>query len=126
MRLNILLAAIVSGVLSAGGILAQAPAAVPITHVLVTLTVNEGSARDQIMKVMPGEVRATVQLHLDGKIDQWFSRGDGKGVVFILNCKTVEEAKAWMEGLPLAKEKLATLEYMTLGPLTPVRFLMGN
>ena len=71
------------------------------TQVLAVLTVKDGVQRDQLMKVMPGEVRATVQLYLDGHIVQWFSRGDNKGVVFIVDCKTVEEAKSLLEGLPL-------------------------
>ena len=77
------------------------------------------------MKVLPAEVRATVRLYLDGRIQQWFSRGDGKGVVFMLDCKTVEEAKGLMDALPLAKEKFASFEYMPLGPLTPLRLLLG-
>lgn len=96
------------------------------TQVLAILTVKDGIARDQLMKAMPGEVRATVQLYLDGKIQQWFSRGDGKGVVFLLDCKTVEEAKALMESLPLSKEKLVSFDYMPLGPLTPLRLLLGS
>ena len=43
---------------------------------------------------MPDEVRATLKLYLDGKIQQWYSRSDGRGVIFILNCTTAAEAKA--------------------------------
>ena len=67
------------------------------TEVMVMLTVKPGVTRDQVMKVMPTEVRATVKLYLDGKIRQWYSRGDGRGVVFFLDVKTVEEAHAVME-----------------------------
>lgn len=104
---------------------AQPPAAPKVTHVMATLTVNKDITRDQVMKVMQQEVRDTVQLHLDGHIDQWYARGDGKGVVFILNVKSVAEAKALLEELPLIKEKLATFEYMTLGPLSPLRILIA-
>jgi len=51
------------------------------------------------MKIMPAEIRATVPLYLDGKIQQWFTRGDGRGVIFILNCKDVAEARALIESL---------------------------
>ncbi|MDP9170024.1 MAG: hypothetical protein M3N54_05370 [Acidobacteriota bacterium] len=47
-----------------------------------------------------------------------------KGVVFLLDCKTVDEAKALVEALPLAKANLVTFEYMALGPLTPLRMLL--
>ena len=46
---------------------------------MVILTVKEGVTRQQIMNIMPAELRATVKLYLDGKIRQWYSRGDGKG-----------------------------------------------
>jgi len=75
---------------------------------------------------MPQEVRDTVQLYLDGKIQQWFGRSDGKGVVFILNCSSVADAKALTDTLPLSKAGIATFEYMPIGPLTPLRFLMGE
>ncbi len=96
-----------------------------VTQVLATLTVKEGVTRDQIMKVMQTEVRDTVKLYLDGKIQQWYARGDGKGVVFLLDCKTVDEAKALMDTLPLSKNNFATFEYMPLGPLTPLRLLLA-
>ena len=105
----------------------QPPPTRPVpTHVLATLTVKEGVARDQIMKVMPAEVRDTVQLYLDGRIQQWWARGDGKGVVLLLDCKTVEEAKSVLEKLPLIKENFASFEYMPLGPLTPLRLLLSQ
>jgi hypothetical protein len=96
----------------------------PPKHVLAILTVRDGVARDQIQAVMPAEIRATVQMYLDGHIEQWFSRGDGKGVVFVLDCKTVEEAKALTDTLPLVKAKLVSFEYMPLGPLNPLRSLL--
>jgi hypothetical protein len=95
-------------------------------QVLAILSVKNGLARDQIMKVMPDEIRATVRLYLDGKIQQWYSRGDGKGVVFILDCKEVSEARSLMEGLPLSKAQLVDFEYMPIGPLTPLRFLLSK
>jgi hypothetical protein len=104
---------------------AQPPPSAPVTGVLTTLTVKSDAARDQIMKVMPDEVRATVQLYLDGKIQQWYARSDGRGVVFILNCSTVAEARALTDTLPLSKASLASFEFMALTPLTPLRMLIA-
>lgn len=112
--------------LAALPLFSQSPAPPKVTHVLATLTVKPGTARDQIMKVMQTEVRDTVNLYLDGKIQQWWARGDGKGVVFLLDCKTVEEAKAILEKLPLIKENFASFEYMPLGPLSPLRLLVAQ
>ena len=99
-------------------------AAIPkTTEVLVIETPKQGVTPQQIMAVIPREIRATVQLYLDGKIRQWYSRGDGKGVVFLVDAKTEDEARALMEMLPLAKEQLMDHEYIPLGPLMPLRAL---
>src|SRR5258706_264484 len=98
----------------------------PIIGVLATLTVKADAQRADIMKVMPNEVRDTVKLYLDGKIAQWFARADGRGVVFILNCATVAEAKAITDTLPLSKASLATFDYVALTPLTPLRMLIAE
>jgi hypothetical protein len=103
---------------------AQAPASTPATQVLTSLTVKADIDRGQLMKVMPDEVRETLKLYLDGKIQQWYSRSDGRGVVFILNCTTAAEAKAITDRLPLSKANLATFEYTPLGPLAPLRMLL--
>ena len=101
-------------------------AAVPkTTEVLAIETPKQGVTPQQIMAVIPKEIRATVQLYLNGKIRQWYSRSDGKGVVFLVDAKTEDEARAIMETLPLAKEHLMDHQYIPVGPLMPLRALMG-
>ena len=95
------------------------------TAVLVIETPKHGVTPQQIMAVIPEEIRATVKLYLDGKIREWYSRGDGKGVIFLVDVKTDDEARALMETLPLAKEQLMDHEYIPVGPLMPLRALVG-
>jgi hypothetical protein len=96
------------------------------TGVMVILTVKAGVTREQVMAVMPAEVRQTVQLYLNGKIREWFSRADGRGAVFVLDAKDVQEAHMIMEGLPLSEQNLMDHEYIAVGPLLPLRLLVGN
>ena len=91
--------------------------------VFALLKRKPGVTREQIMAIMPAEIRATVQLYLDGKIREWYSRDDGRGVVFLLNARDVAEAESIMESLPLAKENLLDHEYIPVGPLLPLRQL---
>ena len=106
---------------------AQAQAISPTTTgVMVILTVKAGVTREQVMAVMPAEIRQTVQLYLNGKIREWYSRGDGRGVVFLLDSRDVADAQAIMEGLPLAKQNLMEHEYVAVGPLLPLGLLMAN
>jgi hypothetical protein len=86
------------------------------TEVLVIETAKQGVTFQQVMAVIPAEIRATVKLYLDGKIHQWYSRGDGKGVVFLVEAQTEDEARAIMETLPIAKEQLIDTEYVPVGP----------
>lgn len=101
-------------------------AAIPkTTGVFVIETPRQGVTPQQIMAVMPEEVEATVNLYLGGKIREWYSRGDGKGVVFLVDAKTEDEARAVMETLPLAKKDLMDHQYIPIGPLMPLRILVG-
>src|SRR5215471_18122143 len=112
----------------------QSPSAQPpsgalspnVTEVMVILTAKQGVTRQQIMNVMPAEVRATVELYLAGKIRQWYSRGDGRGVIILLDAKTVDEAHAIIDAMPLSKENLADHEYIPVGPLMPLAALIGG
>jgi hypothetical protein len=97
-----------------------------ITGVLTTLTPKTGVTPEQIINLMPAEIRATVPLYLDGKIQQWFMRGDGKGVIFLLNCKDEAEARALIENLPLSKANLMDEQFIPVGPLLPLGILLRD
>ena len=94
------------------------------TGVFALLTAKPGVTREQVMAIMPAEIRATVQLYLEGKIREWYAREDGRGAVFLLNTGDVGEAAAIMESLPLAKENMLDHEYLPVGPLKPLRLLL--
>src|SRR5215469_5301539 len=93
------------------------------TAVLVIETPKQGVTPHEIVAVMPEEIRATVKLYLDGKIREWYSRGDGKGVIFLVDVKTEDEARNIIETLPLVKDQLMDHEYIPVGPLMPLRAL---
>jgi hypothetical protein len=97
-----------------------------ITAVLAILSPKPGVTVEQVMKIMPAEIRATVPLYLEGKIQQWFTRGDGRGVIFILNCQDVAEAQSLIESLPLSKENLVDEQFIPVGPLLPLGILLRD
>ena len=99
----------------------------PITTRILAIGTATAPFTDEERKtIMPREVPATVELYLQGKIDQWWFRGDGKGVVFLLNETSVEAAHEMLEALPLGVAKRMTFELMPLGPLFPLRILIGQ
>jgi len=68
---------------SQSGVSSRVPSvAIPkTTGVIVIQTAKQGITPQQVMAVIPSEIRATVKLYLDRKIRQWYTRGGGKGVV---------------------------------------------
>lgn len=98
--------------------------AVPTTKILAIGRLLAPRQSEGFQKVMPPEVRATVDLYLKGKIDQWYVKQDGTGVVFIMNVTTVDEAHALLEALPLGDAKLMAFDLIPLGPLNPLRMLI--
>ncbi len=91
----------------------------PTTKILAIGTINPGVDQAKVLEILPNEVRETVNLYLDGKIDQWYSLQDRRGVVFILNEHYAPEK------LPLGQTHLMSFELIPLGPLNPLRRLPG-
>jgi hypothetical protein len=127
----LLLSALVLASLPLASALAQAPpsnAAVPTTKVLAIGRISAAAPADPEARraIMPIEVRDTVDLYLAGKLDQWFVRQDGKGVVFLLNASSEAEAREMLSKLPLVRAGRMEFDLMPLGPLSPLRYLMGE
>jgi hypothetical protein len=66
-----------------------------------------------------------VDLYLNGKIDQWYSQQERRGVVFILNVTDPAVARDMLEKLPLGQAHLMSFELIPIGPLNPLRQLQG-
>jgi hypothetical protein len=109
---------------SSGRAQSAAPAT-PTTRILAIGTVNPGVDPAAVRAILPVEVRETVKLYLDGKIDQWFSLQGRSGVVFILNVTDTAIAHDMLEKLPLGQAHLMSFELIPLGPLNPLRQLQG-
>jgi len=100
------------------------PPTLPTTRILAMGHLTPGTDLAAIAPVMKEEVPATLRLYLDGKIDQWYFRKDSNGVVFIMNCTSVEEAHAILEKLPLGQHKMMEFDLIPLGPLAPLASLL--
>jgi hypothetical protein len=97
----------------------------PTTRILAIGTINPGVDPAAVRSLLPKEVRETVQLYLDGKIDQWFSLQGRSGVAFILNVTDPAAAQNMLEKLPLGQAHLMRFELIPLAPLNPLRQLQG-
>ena len=98
----------------------------PTTKILAIGTINPGFEQSQVAAVLPDEVRETVDLYLDGRIEQWYSLQGGKrGVAFIINVTDPTVAHDMLEKLPLGKAHMMSFELIPIGPLNTLRFLQG-
>ena len=112
-------------VAAAPGAMAQpASPPTPTTRILAIGTIQPGADLQRVRRILPGEMQATAELYLQGKIDQWYSLQGRPGVVFILNVTDPAMAKEMLEALPLGREHLMSFELVPLGPLTPLRQLL--
>lgn len=120
--------AVLCGLAAPAGAQSPVPAggSVPVTKILAIGRVSKTATREKIMPMMRQEVRDTVQLYLAGKLEQWYSRKDQNGVVFILNAASVDQAKGILEKLPLVEGQLLEFELIPLGPLSPLSVLLGD
>ena len=99
---------------------------VPTTKILAIGQFTKPPTPEQVKKIFPKEVPATLRLYLAGKIDQWWIRQTQTGPVFLLNVTSLEEARALIEKLPLGQAGLMKHEFIELGPLTPLHLLLSD
>ena len=98
------------------------PALVVPTTKLLAIGRFTAKATPSLSKpVLPSEVRETVRLYLNGKIDQWFIQQDQSGVVFILNLTDPKEAHEL-----LGQHGLMEFQIIPLGPISPLRMLLSE
>lgn len=83
-------------------------------------------SEEEERKYMPHEVPQTLKLYLDGKMEQFWFRGDAPGVVFLMSVDSLDEAKALTCALPLVVAGILKFEYIPVGPLLPLGMLIGN
>lgn len=98
----------------------------PATKVLAIGKFTSPPTPAQFEEIMPREIPATLQLYLDGKMDLFWLVDGFKGVVFVMNTSSVDEAHAWLEALPLGQANLMAFEYTAIGPLLPLGFLIDG
>jgi hypothetical protein len=81
---------------------------------------------EQFDKQIPHEAAHTLQLYLDGKVEQFWLR-EKVGPIFLMNVESLDDARATLNALPFVSEGLMTYEFMPVGPLAPLgRLIQGR
>jgi hypothetical protein len=84
----------------------------------------EPLSQEQRQHYLPAEVPATLQLYLDGKMEQFWLRDKEAGVIFLMSVDSVAEVDRLLKALPLGQADLLTFDLMPIGPLLPLGMLM--
>ena len=79
---------------------------------------------EQRQRSLPKEVPATLQLYLDGKMEQFWLRDKEAGVIFLMSVGSIDEADRLLKALPLGQADLLTFDLLPVGPLLPLGMLM--
>jgi hypothetical protein len=79
---------------------------------------------EQRERYLPAEVPATLQLYLDGKMEQFWLRDKEEGVIFLMTVDSIDEAGRLLKALPLGQANLLTFDLMPIGPLMPLGMLI--
>ena len=98
----------------------------PIAKLLAIGTRTPKATSAALALVMQSEVQETVRLYLAGKLEQWFSKQDRTGVVFILNVADPAQGRELLESLPLARAGLMEFQIIPIGPLSPLGLLLAK
>ncbi len=101
-------------------------AAVTATKLLAIGTRTPKATAAALAPVMQSEVQETVRLYLSGKLEQWFSKADQTGVVFVLNVADLAQGQQLLESLPLARAGLMEFQIIPIKPLAPLGLLLSK
>jgi hypothetical protein len=121
-------ASLLCGTLAASAQTAPANIALPTVPTVKVVAIGSVVASPAAAKsgsIMPQEVSETVKLYLSGKIDSWYVRKDVRGVVFLMNVSSVEEAHELLEKLPLGVAGIMKFDLIPVGPLSPLNYLLA-
>ncbi len=67
---------------------------------------------------LEAEVEHAWRLYKEGTFREMYDRQDGPGVVIVLECGSVDEARGALAGLPLVREKVIDFEIVPLAPFS--------
>ncbi len=87
--------------------------------ILAIAKVDPQTTLEKIQPYLEAEVKHAWRLYKEGSVREMYNCQDRRlGVVFILECNSVDEARKNLEELPFVREKLIDFEVIPLGPFS--------
>ncbi len=87
--------------------------------ILAIAKVNPRTTPERIQPHLEAEVKHAWKLYREGAVREMYACQDRRlGVVFVLECFSVDEARTILDELPFVREKLIDFEIIPLGPFS--------
>ncbi len=95
--------------------------------ILAIAKVDPQITLEKIQPQLEAEVKHAWKLYKEGTVREMYNCQDRRlGVVFILECSNVDEARKILDELPFVREKLIDFEIIPLGPFSYFETLFRN
>ncbi len=87
--------------------------------ILATAKVDPQTTLEKIQPYLEAEVKHAWKLYKEGTVREMYSCQDRRlGVVFLLECSGLDEARKILDELPFVREKFIDFETIPLGPFS--------
>jgi hypothetical protein len=95
--------------------------------ILSIARIDPQTTLERIAPHLEAEVKHAWKLHKEGIFREMYTCQDRRlGVVFILECSGVDEARKILAELPFVREKLIDFEIIPLGPFSYLEMLFKD
>lgn len=94
--------------------------------ILAVARVDPQATPERIRPQLAAETRHAWQLYREGVIREMYDRADRMGVVFVLECDGLDEARRVLGGLPFVQENLIEFECIPLAPFSYFETLFAD
>lgn len=85
--------------------------------ILAVAKVDHQTTPEKIRPFLEAEVKHAWKLYKEGTVREMYARQDQRlGVVFVLECSSVDEAREILDELPFVRERFIDFEIIPLGP----------
>ena len=95
-------------------------------QILAISELTKNSTFESVRPHIPQEVRDTLGLYLKDVIRNFYFQSDGNGVVFMMECDSVDAARQELGSLTLVTEGIAEFRLIPLEPLKPLGMFLTN
>ena len=94
--------------------------------VLAIAKVDPQTTPEKLRPHLEAEVKHAWKLYKEGTVREMYDRQDRRGVVFVLECRGVDEARKSLDELPYVRERLIDFDLIPLEPFSYFEMLFSD